>query len=83
MTDYSEVCWYCGSSSMEKVETWFRCLDCGATHVPSLDIFKGDLIESESSTATDEDGNPYRSYHPSKRVAQEAAKARRKAKSVV
>lgn len=32
-----DKCWYCGSSNMKAVGTWFQCQDCMATHVPQTE----------------------------------------------
>ena len=83
MKDYTKVCWNCGSTKVFPVQTWFKCDDCGATHVPQPIPFHGDLIEATKGGMATED-NPLGShYSPSKKVAQEAAKARRAKSKVV
>ena len=77
MTDYTKRCWYCGSKNMEKVETWYKCADCGATHVVMPETFKGGLFELATGGIQTNVNPRGSSYQPTKKVAQEASKARK------
>lgn len=76
MTDYTKVCWYCGSTNMLHNETWYQCGDCGATHVPSTARTFSPVTEIDAET-----GGPPRPgrptiFRPSGYAVRKATRAR-------
>jgi len=71
MTEYTKWCWNCGSKKIFPVETWFKCDDCGATHVPAGDIIDMGPMETTYT------GYPDRqTFSPTKRAQSAAARVR-------
>lgn len=81
MTNYEKICWSCGSKNMEPVETWFKCRDCGATHVniprPGPEI----LERGYGGGNMDTEGRGRPAGRPSKAATLAAAKAREEAEA--
>jgi len=73
MVDYEKVCWYCGSKAMFPIQSWFKCDDCGATHVPS-----GEITDEGGIDVRKDLSHGGTSYSPSKRSQNAARKARGK-----
>lgn len=76
MPNYEKICWYCKSKNMEPVETWWRCRDCGATHVDLPKPSSYSITEVDNETGgSPRPGYPSH-YKPSGQVQRSVAKAR-------
>lgn len=56
MTDYSKVCWYCGSGAIVKLGSYYVCEKCGATWNETPEPAPGTMLVVEVKSKTKEHG---------------------------
>lgn len=76
MPDYKKVCWFCGSTNMKPVETWYQCQDCGATHTELRVGGFSPVTEGDSDTGGSPRAGRPTDFRPSGHATRAAARAR-------
>ncbi|MCK4721783.1 MAG: hypothetical protein KAT75_00695 [Dehalococcoidia bacterium] len=76
MPDHTKKCWYCGSWNMEPIEGYFKCGDCGATHVRPRALSLPDVEPATITVSLKGGFFSYGGHQPTKTAINEARRAR-------